>query len=128
MSKEEKVSVKVLINTINYAAKEIAKFDNDFRNKLAGLNEIIAWKVGEDISFYTEIKDGAIDGSEGSPPTNPTLTFELSDPAIALKVLTGRQDINEIMDKVKISGDIKKVEQLNFILDTVKDYLGGLTE
>jgi len=128
MSKEEKVSVKVLMNTINYAAKEIAKFDNDYKNRLKGLNEIIAWKVGEDISFYTEIKDGAIDGSEGSPPTNPTLTFEMSDPVIALKILTGRQDINEIMDKVKFSGDIKKVEQLNFILDTVKDYLGGLTE
>jgi len=41
MSKEEKVCVKVLMNTINYAAKEIAKFDDDYKDKLKGLNELI---------------------------------------------------------------------------------------
>ncbi|GAI40552.1 unnamed protein product, partial [marine sediment metagenome] len=69
MSKEEKVCVKVLMNMINYAAKEIAKFDDDYKDKLKGLNELIAWKVGDDISFYTEIKDGDINGSEGTAPT-----------------------------------------------------------
>ncbi len=128
MSKEEKVCVKVLMNMINYAAKEIAKFDDDYKDKLKGLNELIAWKVGDDISFYTEIKDGDINGSEGTAPTNPTITFEISDAEVALKTLTGKQDFNEMGDKVKISGDIKKAEGLNFILDTVKEYLGDLTK
>lgn len=128
MSKEEKVCVKVLMNMINYAAKEIAKFDDDYKDKLKGLNELIAWKVGDDISFYTEIKDGDINGSEGTAPTNPTITFEISDAEVALKTLTGKQDINEMGDKIKILGDIGKAEQLNFILDTVKEYLGDLTK
>jgi len=128
MSKEEKVCVKVLMNMINYAAKEIAKFDDDYKDKLKGLNELIAWKVGDDISFYTEIKDGDINGSEGTEPINPTITFEISDAEVALKILTGKQDFNKMGDKVKISGDIKKAEGLNFILDTVKEYLGDLTK
>lgn len=128
MSKEEKVCVKVLMNMINYASKEIAKFDDDYKDKLKGLNELIAWKVGDDISFYTEIKDGDINGSEGTAPINPTITFEISDAEVALKILTGKQDFNEMGDKVKISGDIKKAEGLNFILDTVKEYLGDLTK
>jgi len=128
MSKEQKVCVKVLMNMINYAAKEIAKFDDDYKDRLKGLNELIAWKVGDDISFYTEIKDGVISGSEGTAPTNPTLTFKISDAEVALNMLTGRQDINEMRDKIKISGDIGKAEQLNFILDTVKGYLGDLAK
>ncbi len=128
MSKEQKVCVKVLMNMINYAAKEIAKFDDDYKDKLKGLNELIAWKVGDDISFYTEIKDGDINGSEGTAPINPTITFEISDAEVAIKILTGKQDFNKMGDKVKISGDIKKAEGLNFILDTVKEYLGDLTK
>ncbi len=128
MSKEEKVCVKVLMSLINYAAKEIAKFDDDYKDKLKGLNELIAWKVGDYISFYTEIRDGDINGSEGTAPINPTITFEISDAEVALKILTGKQDFNEMGDKVKISGDIKKAEGLNFILDTVKEYLGDLTK
>ena len=128
MSKEEKVCVKVLMNTINYAAKEIAKFDYDYKDKLKGLNELIAWKVGDNISFYTEIKDGDINGSEGTASINPTITFEISDIEVALKIFTGKQDILELGDKVKISGDIKKIEGLNYILDTVKEYIGDLTK
>ena len=128
MSKEEKVCVKVLMNTINYAAKEIAKFDYDYKDKLKGLNELIAWKVGDNISFYTEIKDGDINGSEGTASINPTITFEISDVEVALKIFTGKQDILELGDKVKISGDIKKIEGLNYILDTVKEYIGDLTK
>ncbi len=116
------------MSLINYAAKEIAKFDDDYKDRLKGLNELIAWKVGDDISFYTEIKNGDINGSEGTAPTNSTLTFEISDAEVALKILTGRQDINEMGDKIKILGDIGKAEGLNFILDTVKEYLGDLTK
>lgn len=125
MSKEEKVSVKVLLSTINYALEQIAKFDDDFISKLKGLNEVIQWKVEEDISFYSEIKNGEIKGFEGTS-ANPSLTFEIIDVKSALNLLTGRLEIGELGDKIKLTGDIGKAGQLSFIMDTVKNYIGGL--
>ena len=51
MSKEEKVCVRVLGSMISYIAGEIAKFDNEFKSKLKGLNEVIQWKIGDDIEW-----------------------------------------------------------------------------
>jgi hypothetical protein len=125
MSKEEKVSVKVLLSTINYAIEQIANFDDEFKAKLKSLDEVIQWRVEDDISFYTEIKNGAIKGFEGVSD-NPTLTFEFSDAKSALNFLTGRMEITELGDKIKLSGEAAKAVQLSFIMDTLKNYIGGL--
>ena len=71
------------------------------------------------------IKKGAVASFEGSS-NNPTLMFEFSNPNSALKVLTGRKEITELGSEIKLSGDAAKAVQLNFIMDTVKDYIGGL--
>lgn len=125
MSKEEKVSIKVLLSTINYAIEQIANFDDEFKTKLKGINEVIQWKVDEDISFYTEIRNGEIQGVEGTID-NPSLTFEFIDTKSALNALTGRVEITDLGDKIKLSGDAAKAVQLSFIMDTVKNYIGGL--
>ena len=126
MSKEEKVCIKVLASMINYAAGQLAKFDNDFISKLKGLDEIIQWKIGEDIAYYTEIKDESIRGEDGIA-SNPSVTFEISDISEALNLLTGRADITKMLDKIKMSGDAAKIQQLSFIMETVEDYMEGLT-
>ena len=126
MSVKEKVSVKILINIMNYASSQITKFDNEFKSKLKGLEETILWKVGDDISYYTEIKNDTIKGSEGDSD-NPTLTFEISDVETALNLFTGKIEIVDSMDKIKIIGNAEKVQKLNFILDTVKEYIGDLS-
>ncbi|TFF86495.1 MAG: hypothetical protein EU551_01345 [Promethearchaeota archaeon] len=126
MSVKEKVCVKILMNIMNYASGEITKFDNDFKSRLKGLEETIVWKVGDDISFHTEIKNDTIKGSEGDSE-NPTLTFEISDVKTALNLFTGKIDIVDSMDKIKIIGNAEKVQKLNFILDTVKEYIGDLS-
>jgi alkyl sulfatase BDS1-like metallo-beta-lactamase superfamily hydrolase len=119
MSIKEKICVKILMNIMNYASAEITKFDNEFKSKLKGLEETILWKVGDDISYYTEIKNDTIKGEEGKSD-NPTLTFEISDVETALNLFTGKIDIADSMDKIKIVGNAEKVQKLNFILDTVK--------
>ena len=126
MSKEEKVCIKVLASMINYAAGQLAKFDNDFISKLKGLDEIIQWKIGEDIAYYTEIKDGSIRREDGIA-SNPSVTFEISDISEALNLLTGRADITKMLDKIKMSGDAAKIQQLSFIMETVGNYMEGLT-
>lgn len=124
MSVEEKVCVKVLGSMINYAAGQIAKFDNDFKDKLKGLNEVIQWKIGDDIAYYTEIKDQDIKGVDGTAPS-PTLTFEISDIGVALKLLTAQADMGSLGDVVKVS-DPEKAQQLAFILEKVGEYSEGM--
>ena len=126
MTSKEEVCVKVLMYVMNYASSEISKFDDVYKSKLAGLTEIIVWKVADNISFITEIKDGNISGSEGSSD-NATMTFEIGDVNTALELFTGRIEMDKAMDKVKIIGDAETLLKLNFILDTVKKYIGNLS-
>jgi hypothetical protein len=126
MSIKEKVCVKVLVSMLNYAASQIAKFNSDFKNKLKGLNEIIQWKIGEDIAYCTEIYDENIRGFEGET-ANPSITFEISDVSGALNLLTGRADISALTGKIKISGDASKIQQLSFIMETVREYMEDLS-
>lgn len=126
MSIEEKVCVRVLGSMISYAAGEIAKFDNEFISKLKGLNEILQWKIGDDIAMYTEIKNDTIKGFDGVAD-NPTVTFTIENVEDALKMLTGQVDANEFINIVKVS-DADKAAKLAFILQTVGSYAEGLAE
>lgn len=132
MSKEEKVSMRILMHGINFAAMEIAKFDDDFKSKLAGKNVSMVWKIGNDISFVTEIKEGEIKGYEGAGPDNPTLTLAIEDAGKALSLLTsGGADkaglnLGSITKDVKISGDAAKIQELGFMLEAITNYLGDI--
>lgn len=125
MSIEEKVCIKVLGKMITYGVGELAKFDDDVKSKLKGMNEVLQWKIGDDIAFYTEIKDGNVVGSEGIS-SNPSLTIEISDVTEALNLLTGKKDITEIVKVAKLIGDASKFQQLTSVLLTIRDYLSDL--
>ena len=125
MSVTEKTCIKILMHVINYAANERLKFDNEYKNKISNLNENIQWKR-DDIEYQTEIKDGVITGAEGSH-SNPTIAFEMNDLATALELLTGKIALDKVFDKVKISGDGTRIQNLVFVLDTVRDYIGDMT-
>ena len=124
MSVEEKVCVRVLSSMISYVAGEIAKFDDAFKGKLAGLDEILQWKIGDDIASYTVIKDQTIQGFDGIAD-NPTVTFEIESVTDALKMLTGQTDPLEFVNIVKVS-DPDKAAKLTFIMETVGEYAQGL--
>jgi hypothetical protein len=124
MSTEEKVCVRVLSSMISYAAGEIAKFDDDFKGKLAGLDEVLQWKIGDDIANYTVIKDQNIQGFDGIAD-NPTVTFEIENVVDALKMLTGQTDPLDFVNIVKVS-DPDKAAKLTFIMETVGEYAQGL--
>ena len=109
---------------ISFAAGEIAKFDDDFKGKLAGLDEVLQWKIGDDIATYTVIKDNSIQGFDGIAD-NPTITFEIEDVGEALKLLTGQTDPLEFVNIVKVS-DPDRAAKLAFIMETVGSYAEGL--
>ena len=125
MSIEEKVCIKVLGKMITYGVSELAKFDDNVRSKLKGMNEVLQWKIGDDIAFYTEIKNENVTGSEGIA-SNPSLTIEIGDVTEALNLLTGKKDITEIARIAKLIGDASKFQQLTSILLTIRDYLSDL--
>jgi hypothetical protein len=125
LSVEEKVCVRVLSSMISYVAGEIAKFDDDFKSKLAGIDEVLQWKIGDDIATYTVIKDQEIKGFDGIAD-NPTVTFEIGDVGDALKMLTGQVDAGDLLNIIKFS-DPDKAAKLAFITETVGKYAEGLT-
>jgi hypothetical protein len=125
MSIQEKVCVKVLGSMITYATNQIAMMDEEFGNKFKQLNEIVQWKIGDDIAYYTEIKDGKIKEFEGISKA-PTLTFEISDVSKALEMLTGRIDTSSLAKVITVS-DPMKAAKLAFITQTVAKYLKGLS-
>ncbi|MCP4764170.1 MAG: hypothetical protein GY870_20525 [archaeon] len=126
MSEEEIVSVKVLMNAIGYASQQIALVDEEYKNKLNSVNASTVYKVADDYIFVTEINDGKISSYEGSSPLDATVTIEFNDYPTALAAMTGRIDLNAPSEKIKITGDEVKMAELSFILESVKEYIGGM--
>ena len=124
MSVQEKVCVRVLSSMISYTAGEIAKMDDDFKSKLAGIDEVLQWKIGDDIANYTVIKNQEIKGFDGIAE-NPTVTFTIENVGDALKMLTGQVDAGELLNIIKFS-DPEKAAKLAFITETVAKYAEGL--
>ena len=125
MSKKLEVCIRILMKAINYAANEIAKFDDEYKKKLQGIESIIIWKMGRNLTFYTEIWDGKIMSGEGEKE-NASLAIEIDDIKRALKMLTGQVDFADMIKIAKISGDSQKIQQNVFILEAVKEYLGDI--
>jgi hypothetical protein len=124
LSVQEKVCVKVLGSMITYATNQIAKIDEEFGEKLKQLNEVTQWKIGDDIAYYTELRNGVITEFEGISDS-PTLTFEITDVSKALEMLTGRIDMGTLGTIIKVSDPAKAME-LAFVTQTVAKYLQGL--
>ncbi len=128
MSIKEKVCIRVLGSMIGYAAGEITKFDEDFKNKLEGFEDVIQWKVGDDITYYTIIKNKTITSGDGIA-ANPTITLEIEDVSEALNVLIGKSDMSALIGKINIiGGDPQKLLTFSFIMNTVREYLEDIME
>ena len=123
MSTEEKVFVKIMSGMMTYAIGQVAQMDEDYANKLKALDEVTQYKIGDDIAYYTVIKDGKVEGFEGTAD-NPTLVTEIALED-AVKMYSGQADPASIVSKMKIS-DANKAAELAFILEKVGEYMEGM--
>ncbi len=123
MSTEEKVFVKIMSGMMTYAIGQVAQMDEDYANKLKELDEVIQYKIGDDIAYYTIIKDGKVEGFEGTAD-NPTLVNEISLED-SVKMFSGQADPASLVSKMKIS-DAKKALELAFIMEKVGEYMEGM--
>jgi hypothetical protein len=125
MSTEEKVVVKTMASMLTYAISQVAKMDEEYANKLKALGEeVIQWKIGDDIAYYQILKDGDIKEVEGISDS-PTLTFEIADVSAALKMLTGQAGMDAMVGKMNIS-DGNKALKLGFMMEKVGEYMEGM--
>jgi len=124
LSTEEKVVIKTMASMLTYAIGQIAKMDEEYANKLKELNEVIQWKIGDDIAYYQIVKDGEIKEVEGISDS-PTLTFEIADVSAALKMLTGQAGMDAMVGKMNIS-DGDKALKLGFMMEKVGEYMEGM--
>ena len=123
MSTEEKVFVKIMSGMMNYAITQVATMDEDYANKLKALDEVIQYKIGDDVNYYTIIKDGKVEAFEGIAD-NPTLVNEIAlDDAV--KMFSGQVDPATLVSKMKIS-DGNKALELAFIMAKVGEYMEGM--
>ncbi len=129
MSEEEKICVRVLINMITFAIKQITTMDAEYKAKIEPLNEITQWNIGDDISYYSEMKGTDIKLIEGKAPS-PSLTIEIIDAPSALQMLTGQAPIQQMMvdKKFNVIGDQQRIPNVMFIFDTVNKYLGDMRQ
>jgi hypothetical protein len=123
MTTEEIVFVKIMSGMMTYAIGQVAQMDEDYANKLKALDEVIQYKVGDDIAYYTVIKDGKVEGFDGTAD-NPTLVNEIALEDM-VKMFSGQADAASIVSKMKIS-DANKAAELAFILEKVGEYMEGM--
>ena len=123
MSTEEKVFVKIMSGMMTYAIGQVAQMDEEYANKLKGLDEVTQYKIGDDIAYYTVIKDGKVEGFEGTAD-NPTLVTEIALED-AVKMYSGQADPASLVSKMKFS-DANKALELGFILEKVGEYMEGM--
>jgi len=124
LSDEQKVVIKTMSSMMTYAISQIATMDSDYANKLKEVNEVIQWKIGDDITYYQVIKDGDIKHFEGVADS-PTLTFEIAEVADGIKMFTGQADMTALVSKMKISDPAKALE-LGFMMEKVGEYMEGM--
>lgn len=123
MSTEEKVFVKIMSGMMTYAIGQVAQMDEEYANKLKALDEVIQYKVGDDIAYYTVIKDGKVEGFDGTAD-NPTLVNEIALEDM-VKMFSGQADPATLVSKMKIS-DANKALELAFIMEKIGEYMEGM--
>ena len=128
MLKEEKVIAKMLLYTLNYGMGVISKYDDDFKEQLRDVNKTICWKIGDDIKFYTVIKNMEINGDIGDAPTDPDIIIKLRDHRTCIDAFFDIRkglafDVLDLAEGITISGDINAASKLTFILSYAGQYL-----
>ncbi|MHA1130972.1 MAG: SCP2 sterol-binding domain-containing protein [Candidatus Helarchaeota archaeon] len=124
----KRFAVKILMGAIAYASSQLAELDDSFKQKLAGIDAVIQWKVG-DIKSYTVVKDQKINSKMDAEHDNPTYIITIDDMDIALEMFQGKLDgAKAIQDgKLKVEGDTNTALKQMFILEDLADYLRDLT-
>ena len=128
MVDSKKFAVKMLMGAIGYASGELAKLEESFKAKLAGIDTVIQWKVG-DITSYTVVKDQTITSVMDAVHDSPTYSISIDDPDVALEMFQGKIEIEKAIaaGKIKIEGDAAAIQKQMFILEDLAGYLGDLT-
>ena len=114
MSKEEKVSVKVLLSTINYAIEQIANFDNEFRTKLSDLDAVFF-----DPSRRSE-KGRTVKTEEYTPPLDFVKELLKLSPNLCVKISPGTE-----IQRIKYDCDIEVISNRSRVREVVL-WFGGL--
>lgn len=129
MENKKLFSVKILMGAIQYATGQLAELDEDFRQKLEGIDTVIQWKVEPDgPNSYTVVKDSKIDFVMDEIHENPTFTFSC-DLDTALELFQGKVNANAALEegKVKVDGPVDEAQKNIFILETLAEYLSGIS-
>ena len=107
---------------MDYATQLILKEDAEFKKKVEALNEKILYKIGDNISYVTEIKDGKVAGKFGDID-DATLIFTFDTPRTYLESFSATEaDIGKFLEKVTVS-DMNKANEMIFITQTLAEYL-----
>ncbi len=117
----------MLMGAIAYASGQLAEMEDSFKQKLAGIDAVIQWKVA-DINSYTIVKNQKIESKMDAIHDNPTYTITIKDLDTALELFQGRlEGAKAIQDgKLKVEGDANTALKQMFILEDLSAYLGDL--
>ena len=101
--------------------------EDSFKQKLAGVDAVIQWKVA-DINSYTVVKDQKITSKMDAVHDNPTYTIKIKDLETALEMFQGKlEGAKAIQDgKLTVEGDANMALQQMFIMEDLAEYLGDL--
>ena len=123
----KKFGVKMLMGAIGYASGQLAEMEESFKQKLAGIDSVIQWKV-DDLTSYTIVKDQKITSVMDAVHDNPTFVITIKDLDTALDMFQGRiETVQAITDgKIEIQGDAEAMQKQMFILEDLAEYLGDL--
>lgn len=123
----KRFAVKMLMGAIAYASGQLANMEASFKQKLAGIDAVIQWKVG-DLNSYTVVKNQTIDSKMDAVHENPTYTITIKDLDTALAMFQGQLEASKAIQdgKITVTGDANTALKQMFILEDLAAYLGDL--
>jgi len=123
----KRFAVKMLMGAIGYASGQLAEMEESFKAKLAGVDSVIQWKVG-DLTSYTVVKDQKITSVMDAVHDSPTYVITIKDYETGLDMFQGKVDTAKAIadGKIDIQGDAASVQGQMFILEDLAEYLGDM--
>ncbi|MFX1293543.1 MAG: SCP2 sterol-binding domain-containing protein [Promethearchaeota archaeon] len=119
-------AVKILMSAIYYASTQLAEMDDAFKQKLAGIDTVIQWKVEPNgPNNYLVIKNSKIEVKMDSIADNPNYTIVLTNTDIALNLFRGQIKVEKAIKngKIKVIGDLNEAMKQMFIFEELTHYL-----